>query len=234
VGYYVKTLIGALLFLGALVAFNVSLLKVLDTGTCASGNTPYVIANPCPAGTGKWVGLLIGSIFGGLIGAAIFAFRGDRPGHENAPLNGLFGWGSFAWGLFFAGTGIVALVGSLTMDDDGGGGKLGGLIVGVTFALMGLPVLIVSLRSAIKHAFSGRDKGAPMSMGEQANAAAASASAGAQSSSAWAPVATAPAPAPATGGGDVIDQISRLDDLRKSGALTQSEFEREKAKLLNN
>jgi putative oligomerization/nucleic acid binding protein len=212
VGYYAKTLIGALLFLGALVAFNVALLKLLDTGTCASGNTPYVIANPCPSDTGKWVGLLVGSIFGGMLGAAIFAFRGDRPGRENAPLNGLFGWGSFAWGLFFAGTGIVALVGSLTMDDDGSGGKLGGLIVGVTFALMGLPVLFVSLRSAVKHLLSGPERGQTLSMGEQANAAAAAASGG--------------------GGGDVIDQISRLDELRRSGALTQSEFEREKAKLL--
>jgi hypothetical protein len=234
VGYYVKTLIGALLFLGALVAFNVSLLHLMDTGTCASGNTPYVIANPCPSDTGKWVGLLVGSIFGGMIGAAIFAFRGDRPGHENGPLNGLFGWGSFAWGLFFAGTGIVALVGALTMDDDGSGGKLGGLIVGVTFALMGLPVLFISLKSAVEHLFSGRDRGEPLSMGEQANAAAVAASAGVSASRAWAPVAAASPAAAPRAESDVIDQISRLDELRKSGSLTQSEFEREKAKLLGN
>ena len=50
--YWSRTLIGAGLFLGSLVLFNVKLIELLDTGTCASGNQPYEIARPCPEGTG--------------------------------------------------------------------------------------------------------------------------------------------------------------------------------------
>lgn len=240
-GYYLKTFIGAALYLGSVVLFNVALLKLLETGTCASGG-PYVTANPCPDGTGAWAGAITGSIFGGLIGAAIFAFRGDRPGGSGESLaGGLFGWGGFAWSLFFAGSGTVALIASLTGDDMPSDSKLGGLIVAGTFLLMGLPVFVFSVKGILSNLFSrgfggGRRDGRPMSMGEAANAAAAAASSGSSSSSVspgspgWAKA--APAAPVSRGGGDPLDQIERLDRLRKSGALSQSEFEREKAKIL--
>ena len=44
--------------------------------------------------------------------------------------------------------------------------------------------------------------------------------------------APAPAPAPAGGGGDHVAELERLAKLRDSGALTDAEFEQEKAKLL--
>ena len=42
----------------------------------------------------------------------------------------------------------------------------------------------------------------------------------------------APAPAPASSGGDNIAELERLAKLRDSGALTEAEFEQQKAKLL--
>ena len=78
-GYLIKAPLGLAMFLGGIVLFNVKLVSLLETGTCASGNTPYQISQPCPAGTGTDILLLIAGIFGGLIGAAIFAFRGEPP-----------------------------------------------------------------------------------------------------------------------------------------------------------
>jgi hypothetical protein len=240
-GYYVKTVVGAALFLGCITAFNIGLVNLMEIGTCASGG-PYVSARPCPEGTGGKMALLFGGIIGGLIGAAIFAFRGDRPGGSGESLaGGFFGWGTFAWGLFFAGTGTVALVSSLTMEDDGTDGKLGGLIVAGTFLTMGLPVFLFSLKGILTNLVSGRrgggSRGKEMSMGDAANAAAAAAASssspgGAGSSPGWAPPAAAPAPASRDSEVDELDQLARLDQLRKSGALSQTEFDREKAKIL--
>ena len=78
--YWSRTLIGAGLFIGSLVLFNVKLTELLDTGTCASGNQPYEIARPCPEGTGTDMLLLTGSIFGVLIGGGILLLRGAAPG----------------------------------------------------------------------------------------------------------------------------------------------------------
>ena len=42
--YWVRSVLGAGLFLACVVVFNMKLVELLNTGTCASGNTPYVIA----------------------------------------------------------------------------------------------------------------------------------------------------------------------------------------------
>jgi hypothetical protein len=44
--------------------------------------------------------------------------------------------------------------------------------------------------------------------------------------------APAPAPAPAAAGPDPIEQLTQLAALKDSGALTDAEFEAEKAKIL--
>jgi hypothetical protein len=238
VGYYLKTVIGAVLFLGAIVAFNYALIQLLEVGTCASGNTPYAISRPCPSGAGADAGLLVGSIFAGLIGAGIFAFRGNRPGHETS-LRGAFSWGTFAWGLFFAGTGAACLFAVFTDNqiDSSGGGQLGGGIVGVTFLMMGVPALIFAFwgfygdRDKRKPARTTASGPAPTAQGglldtlrSSAGQAAGTASAG------WSRL--TPSSGRSGGVGDALDKIDRLNKLRESGALTQTEFEREKAKLL--
>src|SRR6185295_8929574 len=114
VGYLIKATVGLALFIGGIVLFNVKLVSLLETGTCASGNTPYQISQPCPEGTGTDILLLTASIFAGLIGVAIFAFRGDPPWGGKRSLNdpGRLSTGLFAWGAFFTATGATSLMAS--------------------------------------------------------------------------------------------------------------------------
>jgi membrane protease subunit (stomatin/prohibitin family) len=54
----------------------------------------------------------------------------------------------------------------------------------------------------------------------------------AQAQAAQAPPETAPAPAPAAPAADPVAQLTQLAALKDSGALTEAEFEAEKAKIL--
>jgi hypothetical protein len=240
-GYLIKAPLGLGLFVGGIILFNVKLVSLLETGTCASGNTPYQISQPCPSGTGTDILLLMAGIFGGLIGAGIFASRGDPPwnrGGRGGRFGG-FGFGIFAWGLFFTATGATSLIASLTNQaiEDSSGGKLGGVIVGATFLVMGVPALLIAIAGALR-GLRGRDERPPamatagtgggvmsrMSAGlDQARAA--------QQMASRLPWGTA---APSGGGGTSgqIAKLERLQKLRESGALTDAEFEREKAKVL--
>jgi hypothetical protein len=153
-GYLIKAPLGLGLFFGGLVLFNVKLVALLETGTCASGNTPYQIAQPCPSGTGTDILLLMAGIFGGLIGAALFAWRGNPPWDKDRGFNldNDFSFWMFAWGLCFTATGATALIAALTDEavKHASGAQLAGLIVGGTFLVMGLPVLLVSLRYLVR------------------------------------------------------------------------------------
>src|SRR3954453_16573305 len=108
-GYLVKAPLGLAMFIGGVVLFNVKLVALLQTGTCASGNTPYQISQPCPSGTGTDILLLIAGIFGGLLGAGSWAFRGDQPwdGDRRHNSGRPFSFGLFAWGLFFVAPGAT-------------------------------------------------------------------------------------------------------------------------------
>ena len=227
-GYLIKAPLGLGMFLGGIALFNVKLVSLLETGTCASGNTPYQISQPCPSGTGTDILLLMAGIFGGLIGAGIFAFRGDPPWDRDRPINrpGGFNFGTFAWGLFFASTGAVSLIASLTDEavKESSGGQLGGIIVGGTFLAMGIPALAIALWGF----FSGlgkrdeRPPAAPAGLGGLA-------SGGLQQLTSRLPWGQG------GGGGSLggqIGKLERLQKLRESGALTEGEFEREKAKIL--
>src|SRR5882757_6694698 len=244
-GYLVKAPLGLALFFGGIVLFNVKLVSLLETGTCASGNTPYQISQPCPSGTGTDILLLIAGIFGGLIGAGIFAFRGDPPWDRDRSLNyaSSFSFGVFAWGFFFTATGATSLIASLTNQviQDSSGGKLGGLIVGGTFLLMGVPALLMALWGLVK-GFGKRDEGpaaatAAAGMGggmmSRMTAGLNQASAAQQLSSRLPWGSTGPAASAGGGTGGQIAKLERLQKLRESGALTDSEFESEKAKILS-
>lgn len=242
-GYLIKAVVGAAIFLAAIVLFNVKLLQLLDVGTCASGNVPYEIAPgyECPEGTGTDILLLTASIFAGLIGAAIFAFRGTPPwGSGKRRMGGLFGFGTFAWGLFFTATGATMLVAALTDDSLGADSELGGMIVGITFLVMGTPALLIALWSFVKNFGWGDERPAAATAGGGSIAAGgiigrmragqdqAQAAQSLGSRLPWG------AGGGATGGsgGDAIGKIERLQKLRESGAITDTEFEREKAKIL--
>ena len=83
--YLLKAISGLGLFGGGIALANVKLVKLLETGTCASGNTQFVPRHPCPPGTGSAILLLMAGIFAAVIGAGLFAARGtpswakDRP-----------------------------------------------------------------------------------------------------------------------------------------------------------
>ena len=228
-GYLVKAGVGLALFFGGIVLFNVKLLQLLDVGTCASGNVPYDIAPgyECPEGTGTDILLLTGSIFMGLIGGALFAFRGDPPwGRRERSVFSFFGYGTLAWGLFFAGTGATMLIAALTDDSLGADSDLGATIVGITFLVMGVPALLLGIWGVIK-GFTGRGDrpataGAPASglLGQLGRVGSTTPTGGA------APTGTAKS------SGSSIDKLERLQKLKESGALSQAEFEREKARIL--
>jgi Short C-terminal domain len=247
-GYLIKAPVGLAMFLGGIALFNVKLVSLLQTGTCASGNTPYQIAQPCPSGTGTDILLLMAGIFGGLIGAGIFAFRGDPPWNRDKPINSAsgFSFGVFAWGLFFTATGATSLIASLTDQavQDSSGGKLGGLIVGGTFLVMGVPALLISLWNLIS-GFGKRDERpapavATAGMGGMGGGMMSRMSAGLNQARGAQQLAsrlpwgsTGPAASSGGGTGGQIAKLERLQKLRESGALTDSEFDREKAKILS-
>ncbi len=230
-GYLVKAGVGLALFFGGIVLFNVKLLQLLDVGTCASGNVPYEIAPgyECPEGTGTDILLLTASIFIGLIGGAVFAFRGDPPwGKRDRSFVGLFGYGTLAWGIFFAGTGATMLIASLSDDSLGADSELGAKITGITFLVMGVPALLLGLWGVIK-GFTGRDEGPAGAPAGAAGVFSQIPGLGKLGSAASSSVQGAAA---GKVGSDSIGKLERLQKLKESGAITQSEFDREKAKIL--
>ena len=76
-GYYVKVLLGVGLILGGLAAVIVSIVELVDIGTCASGG-PYQVVQECPEGIERWMGLIFGGVIAFIIGIAVFAARGGR------------------------------------------------------------------------------------------------------------------------------------------------------------
>jgi Short C-terminal domain len=248
-GYLIKAPLGLGMFIGGIVLFNVKLVTLLQTGTCASGNVNYQIApgHQCPSGTGTDILLLMAGIFGGLIGAGIFAFRGDPPWNKDRPINSAssFSFGVFAWGLFFTATGATSLIASLSDQQIQGsnGGQLGGLIVGGVFLAMGVPALAMALWGLVS-GLGKRDERpatATAGMGGMGGGPMARMSAGLNQARAMPQLSgrlpwgtTGPATSGGGGGtGGQIAKLERLQKLRESGALTDSEFEREKAKILS-
>jgi hypothetical protein len=146
--------LGIAIFLACVVGFCIALLSLLDVGTCASGNQPYVIAQECPDGTEAKALLLVLSILGLFVAIGVFLLRGRPPG----------GWMKLSampvlagWAIFFTASGAVALIHSLTSETIPDDGRLGGEIVGVIFLIMGLPVLAFCLWRVVRR-FGNRDE----------------------------------------------------------------------------
>jgi hypothetical protein len=220
--YLLKSISGLALFGGGIALADVKLVKLLETGTCASGNTPYAIRHPCPPGTGGAILLLMAGIFAAIIGAGLFAARGTPSWARNRPHR----VSTFAvtWGIGFTATGAVSLLTALGNDSLGQGGQLGGLIVGITFLVMGIPVLLFALWSLIE-SLGSRDE-RPMSTATSLGAGGGTVSTGGFEGFG------AVAPPASTSESDRIAKLQTLAELKKSGALTDQEFEREKARLL--
>ena len=126
---FLRIVLGMAMVVGGSGGFGYALIRLLHTGTCASGNTPYVIGRQCPSGTGWLIGLLIGSVFVALIGAGVAGVGLALPG-----------------GLAFTGVGAAALYVGITGAGNAGGSSAG-YSVGITFLVMGLAYLAWAISS---------------------------------------------------------------------------------------
>ena len=246
--YRIFMLAAILVFAGSVYLFCTKLTTLLDTGTCASGG-PYQISRPCPEGTGTDVLLLNVSIVGLFVAAGLAGLRGQRPGGGGISFNRMMLSG---WALFFSISGAVSLIHSQTSEVIGPDGKLGGTIVGVTFLVMGVPVLVFLIWSAIsgRGRRRGRGFGSPETvyagaepggqgwistlrtgsklMGDLSSQMTSSGSVGSADS-----VGSSGSSSFGSSGADTLSQLERLERLRKSGALTDAEFASEKARILS-
>jgi hypothetical protein len=131
--------------LAGVVAQCIGLPDLLKTGTCASGNTPYVIANPCPSGTGGYIALFGGGMTIAILAMVAASLTGD----------GLFGGAALVlWGAQFAGVGGAVLVWALTHGNGPAGSKLASYIIAIIFIPMGAIPLLFGLRGWISGAES--------------------------------------------------------------------------------
>jgi len=227
VSYVIKTFVAMALFAFCWVAVGYGINQMLQVGTCASGG-PYVVARECPDGVGGLIFALIGGILGMFVAAGIYLSRGKPPGGAPAPNNaGIVIW--FWTGLFWA-LAVGALLGVWGPDaNPGPGGKTGGLIVGFMGVVMGAGGLLAlkfpevrgGRKSGGDMAAMMRTAGPAMKLGESMGVSGASndASDGFFERSAQT--------------GDPVERLKALDQLRRSGAITQSEFETLKAKILS-
>jgi hypothetical protein len=214
--YVFRTVVGLGLEVAGIVAISLAVYKLLGVGTCASGG-PYAIARECPEGT-EWLGLAIpASVFVMLGGGALYAMRGAPPGSDKKGSAGvamLVGWCGLFLGIAFA-----CFWGVWGPDaNPGPGGKEGGLIVGFLFVPMGLIPLfgaLLAMRRERKYGITPDPNADLISRLEKR-----------------APVARKSSFA-TSGGADKLTAIERLQALRDRGAITQAEFDRLKAEVMD-
>jgi hypothetical protein len=218
----VLTLTGLAIAGASIVGIDWALYHLIRTGTCASGG-PYVSARPCPAGTGTQILVLVGGIFGALIGPGLYLARGGggRPSRV--------GIGTIMWALLFLTMAASGAVGAFGPAATGGSGaKLGAVIIAAIFVPMGLaPLLAVAFAGRRgEHAGESSLLGTsnPMSFGPTPPVAATAAAA---------PRATRPPGPAAPSGGDALSRIERLGELRAKGVITEAEFEEHKRRMLD-
>jgi hypothetical protein len=180
--------------------------SVMDVGgVCGSGNTVSVPRVQCPAGV---PGLMIGSIFGGLIFLALYATSAIGP---NLVL--------FAWPALFLSLGWNFL--EYGVDPPGGGSVAAGwLLCGVVFVLMGGVPLVIAIK-AWRSGSASRLRGVDT---PRVRSSVKSAATKARSTAARTMGKGAPA--------SVVDELGRLSTVHRDGELSDDEYEAAKAKLL--
>jgi hypothetical protein len=211
-----RTIIGIGVLLFGAILFGVGLHHMVATGTCSSTgySANYGPVPHCPKGTGWWFLFLFGGVFMVVIGALV---SGGSSVLLLIPT-------------LFSAIGI----GALTVGFDkhaAHGSKTFGYIFGGAFTAMGVVPALVFGVGGLRKLFSRSTSSALSSAGEPPDAILGAYHA------APAPVISPPSISvasslPKPGHGDVLDKIAKLSDLHKSGALTDDEFNREKAKLL--
>lgn len=190
------------------IAMSLGLWHLLGIGTCASGG-PFEIANQCTDDAMTW-----GLVFAvGLTGGIITSFFTG------------FAWG---WAMMFVPAGATATAFAL-VGDPGLGSDAAAWTIGPLFLLMGLPVALY----AIKEALTGNDTApdeATRRNAENYLRNTAMVNPYAQAAAAAVPqiTVTPPAAKPAT---STSDHLARLDALKATGALTDTEYALERSRL---
>lgn len=230
------SIVGLLLAGGAVVAFCYAIYSMGHIGTCASGG-PYVSARPCPAGTGVKIALIPIAVFGGLLGIAVYS-GGIRWERESPIGLGLLMW-SFTF-LGAAGSLAYGAWGPASSDVDGGGVQMAAIILLVIFVPMGVIPLIAAFfgRSRSSRTATPTIRMTPPAapVAPRPTVGSPSPRSGVTASSAAATAASLRAGLAMSGPAspsDVVTRLERLDGLRKSGAITDAEFDRLKARLLS-
>ena len=84
-GHYVKSVLGPAIMLAGVAALVISILKLVDIGTCGSDGT-YAPIRPCPAGTEYYILAIFPAVISMIVGAGIFAARSrDTPSSLSRP-----------------------------------------------------------------------------------------------------------------------------------------------------
>lgn len=236
----------------ALTMLYLGMRSVMEIGgACAQGG-PFVPRRPCPQGVPA---VMVGSIWGGLILAGLYIWRTSKvqaPSFAGFLWPALFlslGWNFFEFGLTGDPSGgvvvgwlvsgvVFALMGGLPLvwalgsirrglRGESRPGMLGGLTAPGT-----VKSTVSALRAMrqMKKATENVDWASLAAGAGAAGAAGAAGQAGPTTGTSTAP------PPPATGAGvgkeDLVTRLERLDALRRSGALSQVDFERAKQALL--
>jgi Short C-terminal domain len=228
------TIVGVAMVLFGSVLLGVGMHHVVATGTCSStGYSSNLGPVPrCPAGTGWWIMFIV-------VGILLAVFGGILSGGSSAAL---------ITPAIFAGIGIGSL--SILLDHNvHSSTKTFAAIFGGAFAVFGVvPAVIIGGGSLLRSGRSsgrsrqsafGTPSGSDAIMSAYAEVPRTPTPTAAPATSAFAPasLATFQAPSPvastAKASGDALDKIGKLAKLHEQGALTDDEFNREKAKLLS-
>jgi hypothetical protein len=189
----------------ALTMVYLSMRAVMDVGGfCAEGG-PFVIEQHCPQGV---PGVLIGSLWGGIILAGIYVWQAWR--HKVPSFAGLL------WPALFLSLGWNFLEYAFDPPGTGGGVVWGWLVCGVVFMLMGGLPLLVMLPATIR-GFTREQKrpgGWPAGMPLQHMQR------------------VAARVEPEAARGRFVDELERLAKLHERGALTDEEYAAAKEQLL--
>jgi hypothetical protein len=202
--------VGLLVMVVGLAAFVWGLYNLMEIGTCASGG-PYVSARPCPEGSGKYFAAvplgIVATLVGGLVG----------------------GVGLLLLPIVFTGVGGASVASGVAGEDAGAGAfpfVFGGLFLAFgLLPLLALPALKGRLPSTRSPGSGDATRGRMPFQGRQVTRPAGEPPA-------------APPPPPASPRSDRpaplerLEQLERLAALRRSGSITDSEYERLKREVL--
>jgi hypothetical protein len=211
-------------------------------GACAEGG-PYVIANPCPKGIPL---VMIGSIWGGLILAGIYIWQTTKAK--------VVSFAGFIWPALFLSLGWNFFEFSVRASREGQGLAWGWVVCGVLFALMGgIPLLIATrtlfgrkaligssisnLGGSLKMAATGLSTVRQLrsAMPEILRAMSSAAAAWPQSSGYPTVTVTGTGSTPTSGApdpGGLVAVLAKLDELHRSGALSDDEYQAAKKQVL--